>query len=339
MLISEYVTIKWNKSNKKYYQQIGYIFTGYGTEFNVPVKDLQPNAPVKVVAICDFCHNEYDISWDHYVEIENKGQKHACYNCRHAKRYENDFHKRQESLYLRALEACEKRGYILLSDKSEILCNISYVRYICPLHGEHKMRVNNLINGKGCPDCVPEENSNRFRLSPDEVERRINACGGCLLNKEDYKNQIEKNLLIECFECGEPFLTSLRNFTQHGGQVCSNCKSTISIGEYKIKQYLEIRYINFIHQKWFVDCRDKNPLPFDFYIESLNVIIEFDGRQHFEETDHFKYPLEMVQKHDRIKNEYCHKQGIHLIRIPYWDINKIKQVLDQELTFLHEDIV
>ena len=159
-----------------------------------------------------------------------------------------------------------------------------------------------------------------------------------LLNKEDYVNQTTKNLLVECFECGEPFSTSLRNFTQHGGQVCQKCKCTESIGENKIKHYLIENNIDFISQKWFSDCRDKNPLPFDFYIEAYNTIIEFDGRQHFEETEYFTYPLSIVQQHDSIKNEYCVNNGIYLIRIPYWNINKIEQILDKEL-ILHEDIV
>ena len=116
------------------------------------------------------------------------------------------------------------------------------------------------------------------------------------------------------------------------------CKNTESIGESKIKHYLNNKKINFIFQKWFDDCRDRNPLPFDFYLIDLNTIIEFDGRQHFEETEHFTYPLELVQKHDKIKNEYCYKNCINLIRIPYWNINKINQILDKEL-ILHEDIV
>lgn len=251
---------------------------------------------------------------------------------------ETTLERRRKKLYKDAIEAAEKHGYTLLSKEEEIINNMTYIQYLCPKHGLHTMRISNFINGKGCPDCVPEENSERFRLSPDEVERRVSECGGRLLNKEEYKNQTEKNLWIECFECGKPFVTSLRNFTQHGGQVCSNCKSTISMGEYKIKQYLEHHDINFIFQKWFADCRDVNPLPFDFYLINDNTIIEFDGRQHFEETELFTYPLEMVQRHDRIKNNYCYEHNIKLIRIPYWEMNKIEIILDNKL-ILHEDIV
>lgn len=245
---------------------------------------------------------------------------------------------RQQKLYEEALYAAKENGYILSSKMEDIVNNTTYIQYICPKHGLHSMRISNFINGRKCPDCAKENRRIFFKLSPDEVEKRISEYGGHLLNKNDYNNQTEKNLWVECFECGEPFLTSLRNFTQHNGQVCENCQKVKSLGEIKIKHYLENKKINFIPQKWFADCRDTNPLPFDFYLPDFNIIIEFDGRQHFEETGHFTYPLEIVQKHDKIKNEYCKKCGIKMLRIPYWNYNKIEEILDKEL-FSHEDIV
>ena len=143
---------------------------------------------------------------------------------------------------------------------------------------------------------------------------------------------------MECFECGNPFKTSLRNFTQHGGQVCKNCCNVESLGEKRIRIYLENNSILFEKQKWFPDCRDRNPLPFDFYLQEYNLLIEYDGRQHFEETDYFTYPLKTIQYHDQIKNNYCLINCIRLIRIPYWNYNKIEEILKQEL-ILHKDIV
>ena len=162
--------------------------------------------------------------------------------------------------------------------------------------------------------------------------------GGTILNPEDYKNSHEKNLLILCPECGNSFITSFANFTSHGGQVCEKCGKIRSVGELKIRQYLQDKNIVFEEQKYFVDCKDIRPLPFDFYIHICNTIIEFDGRQHFEQTNYFSYSYEKTHAHDEIKNDYCKLKNINLIRIPYWDINNIKRILDKEL-ILHEDIV
>ena len=330
------IVIKWCGANKKYYQNKGYVFTKNGDTFDVNVQDLPHNADIHLKIQCDDCGAEYQMTCAGYFKGYEKSIKnntrlqHFCDACK--------FKHRQENLYTKAIQACKKKGYILLSDKSEILCNTSYVKYLCPSHGEQKMRIANLIFGKGCPDCVGLKNSERFRLSPDDVEKRVRECGGNLLNKYDYINRYEQNLLIECFECGKPFVTSLVLFTQHGGQVCHDCSGIESIGEKKIRTYFENNKIEFTPQKWFLHCRDKRPLPFDFYLPDYNTIIEFDGRQHFGETDYFTYSFEETKRHDEIKNNYCKANGIYLIRIPYWKVDKIEQILDNEL-ILHEDIV
>lgn len=270
--------------------------------------------------------------------LEGKG----CYWCGRdsakTKTPQATLSKRQESLYQAAVKVAVKKGYKLLSSKEDIYNNKTYISYKCPKHGVHSMRISNFINDRNCPDCVNENNSERYRLSVDEVEQRIAEYGGRLLNKYDYVNQATKNLSVQCFECGELFLTSLRNFTQHGGQVCENCSNVKSIGEKKIRLYLTNNHINFVEQKWFNECRDINPLPFDFYLPTLHTIVEFDGRQHFEDTGYFTYSFVDTQRHDNIKNTYCKQNNIKLIRIPYWDINNIQTILDKEL-ILHEDIV
>lgn len=335
---NQIIELRWNKANKKYYQNKGYIFTDYGDSFKIKAEELSPGSEIYVKVICDFCNKEYNMMWYHYVESINKKQKNACYNCKNIKAHENTLKRRQESLYVKALKACEKKNYTLLSKQEDIINNTTYVDYLCPIHGKQNMRISNLINGKGCSGCAIDAARDRYKLSADEVEKRIKKCGGILLNKEDYKNRAEKNLKIKCPECGTPFITSLVLFTQHGGQLCDKCFNNESLGEAKIRHYLEGNKIKFEQEKWFSDCRDINPLPFDFYLCTHNTLIEFDGRQHFEETGHFSYPLNIVQKHDMIKTQYCIDNNIKLIRIPYWDINNIEQILNNEL-ILHEDIV
>lgn len=71
-----------------------------------------------------------------------------------------------------------------------------------------------------------------------------------------------------------------------------------------------------IRQKRFKECRDKQMLPFDFYIEKYNLIIEADGAQHFKDNTkyaHFDKPM----LHDQIKNKFCKKQKIYLLRVRY----------------------
>ena len=64
---------------------------------------------------------------------------------------------------------------------------------------------------------------------------------------------------------------------------------------------------------------------FDFYLPDKNILIEYDGSQHFDKTSKF-YSKDLIQT-DKIKNEYCSKNNIHLIRIPYTKFNQIEEIL------------
>lgn len=91
-----------------------------------------------------------------------------------------------------------------------------------------------------------------------------------------------------------------------------------SKGEEKIKKLLTQYKIPFEQQKVFIDCRDEKPLPFDFYVNN-QYIIEYDGIQHFKSNGGWntKENVEKVKRHDQIKNNYCKKHNIPIIRIPY----------------------
>lgn len=68
---------------------------------------------------------------------------------------------------------------------------------------------------------------------------------------------------------------------------------------------------------------------FDFYLPDFNLVIETDGRQHYDETD--PWHSAELEENDRRKNEYCFNKGISLLRIRYyrWTSNKqaIKDLL------------
>lgn len=105
---------------------------------------------------------------------------------------------------------------------------------------------------------------------------------------------------------------------------CPYCN--FSKGEIAINQLLKSKNIKYIHQKRFVDCIDTNPLSFDFYLDGYNIIIEFDGIQHFEPIEHFGGTHEFLdrQKKDNIKNKYCKENHISLLRISYQEIDQIE---------------
>ena len=58
----------------------------------------------------------------------------------------------------------------------------------------------------------------------------------------------------------------------------------------------------------------------------IEYIIEYDGRQHFIQGNGVydnEEKFMRTQEHDRIKNEYCAKHNIPIIRIPYTELDNI----------------
>lgn len=98
-----------------------------------------------------------------------------------------------------------------------------------------------------------------------------------------------------------------------------SCGCIKSKGEKKISQLLRELNIQFEQQKTFTDCCNKAPLRFDFYIPSLNMCIEYNGFQHYRTgfgwNDYEK--LINTKHHDKIKKNYCSKNNIRLLIIPY----------------------
>ena len=150
---------------------------------------------------------------------------------------------------------------------------------------------------------------------------------------DEYVNCREK-IKLRHNKCGTEFFIKSNEFIILGNR-CPYCKS--SKGEKIIEKYLKENNIEFDFQKRFSDCIDKLPLPFDFYLEDYNLCIEYDGEFHYEvkkfvEGDEYnKQQFELTQKHDKMKDDYCKKNGIKLLRISYKEKDDIERIIDSAL--------
>lgn len=332
LLPDQKILVAWRANNKDHYISKGYKFTSYSDKFYVDAADLHRHSAKRIKANCDLCGATKEVSFDRYMNsIERNNGRYICHKCSATLHPKATLLERQERHYNRALEICNECGYTLVSSKDDITGNASVIEYNCKKHGLHKMKLANLFSGKRCPECRWEESSIRYRKSVEDVIREVEECGGKLINPEEYVNQSTPNLAFICSECGDIFYSSLAHYTQHGGRVCPKCSNYESLGEKKVRYYLESHSIEFEQQKMFTECRDQRMLPFDFYLPTHNTIIEFDGEQHYKEKNYFKNSLEEIRNHDEIKNSFCTNARINLIRIPYNQINHINEILDKQL--------
>ena len=141
------------------------------------------------------------------------------------------------------------------------------------------------------------------------------------------KNGERHKWRCRCNLCGnENVYISTSNLTQ---QYSCGCAMS-SKGERKIKEILTELEINFIQEKRFSDCvfESNKMARFDFYLPNENIIIEYDGRQHYQGPDTLVWSsyqsqtkqeaLEEIHFRDALKNKYCQENNFILKRIPYW---------------------
>ena len=181
---------------------------------------------------------------------------------------------------------------------------------ICPIHGSFFRTPNHHLRSGRCTDCIIAENYKNF------LSNAIRIHG----DKYDYSKVVYKNtrtdIIIICPVHKEFFQKPVIHIMDSG---CPKCKR--SKGEEKIEKYLIENNIIFEYQKKFKDCKDKQELPFDFYLPELNTCIEFDGELHFKSYEHFggDKKLKYYQQHDKMKDKYCKNNNIKLLRIKYND--------------------
>lgn len=141
----------------------------------------------------------------------------------------------------------------------------------------------------------------------------------------------KSKITIICSKCGHVFCNNLHSHLNKKNG-CSKCRN--SKGEKIIIDILDKYTITCESQKRFDGCRNKNPLPFDFYLPKYNICIEFDGEQHFvpwRRLVNNQDKLKKIQINDSIKTTYCINNNIKLIRIKYTEINNIENIILSEL--------
>lgn len=105
--------------------------------------------------------------------------------------------------------------------------------------------------------------------------------------------------------------------------------SSRSKGELAIMKFLGENGIEFIDEFYFKEMRRLGKLKllfFDFYIPSYRLAIEFDGIQHY--TKEFKgKKMPHSEENDFMKNAFCKKNKIELLRIKYDQIDNVETII------------
>lgn len=204
------------------------------------------------------------------------------------------------------------------------------VTIVCPKHGGFRMRAYRHLSGRGCRKCAFERIGRHRRLSFwDFLERviRVHGMGRYEYQLEGFVNAHSK-IPIRCPQHGVFHQSAAAHLKGHG---CPSCVQ--SNGERRVREALQDLGVEFREQVRFPGCRDRGTLPFDFFVPSHRLLIEFDGHQHYDNSEHWGggAKLAEIQRHDRIKDRFAAEHGYRLLRIPYWDLDRVEDIVLEAL--------
>lgn len=250
----------------------------------------------------------------------------AGYRCPICKKEEKERHE------LKDIEnILETSGYTILDfERSDSFFTESIFTIRCENGHISKKAIKSVrANKLACLECIGKK-----KKTLEEAIELFNSYGYEVVSHNGYENS-QSRFILSCKE-GHKFETTYSNF-KRGDRLCPICKqdesSSISKGEKEIIRVLEKLNIDYLFQYTREDCKLKSQLPFDFYLPKLNAIIEYDGIQHYEPVKYFGGMNKFISQKitDTIKNRYCKDNGIHLIRIPYWEFDNIETILKNKI--------
>lgn len=202
------------------------------------------------------------------------------------------------------------------------------VEILCKTHGYFLQSPNDHLLGRGCKKCANGTLNSKEFIS---LARQLHG------DTYDYTNVIYENqatkVSIGCKTHGEFWQTPNAHLIKRQG--CPLCKK--SKGEKMIMRFLEDHQITYETPKTFNDCINPETgwhLYFDFWIPSKNLLIEFDGYQHFLPFYRDKFSQDSLKKRqlrDEIKSLWAIRNGYNLLRIKYTETKNISTILKQSI--------
>jgi hypothetical protein len=240
--------------------------------------------------------------------------------------------KRNSLSYLRPDLATQWSSENKLTPSEVTIGSSKSVIWICENgHSYPAIIKNRTMNGSGCPYCagkLPSEENNVAKRFPELLCDWDYEENG---DPRNYTSGSRQRVWWQCVNCGHRWKTEINNRTG-GGTGCRRC-NTVSIGENIIKDWLNNNQIVYDDQVTFDGCIAKISLRFDFYLPLYGLCIEYHGKQHYYENEFFggKDAFDEQVWHDRIKEDYCRKNNIPLLIIPYWEKDNIEEILAKTL--------
>ena len=190
-------------------------------------------------------------------------------------------------------------------------------------HRMYDKTLSSIRSGKGCQKCFDLRRGDTQRLSVEDYHA-LAKLRGFTFSSDNIKGVFDDVF----WKCRYGHTWSARyNNVRCNETGCPRCyeKDRQSKNERKLCNWLasldKSICSHYEHPKKFVNLIDKKQLSYDafahFVEDAMRMTFETDGIQHYEPVDFFggQERFEIQRRHDILKEEYCIRNKIHLIRI------------------------
>lgn len=235
-------------------------------------------------------------------------------------------------------ETFKQKAHQVHGDRYDYSCVLdsSYSSYlkvpiICLEHGEFLQEAGYHLKGSGCPSCGRMKTnraiSKKF-IAIDFQERAQQIHGDAydysLVKDSETSTHLRVDLICKLHGL---FTVAAKDHIGKRGGRCPRCSKKESYGEFLVRKCLLDLNLEFRSQIKFYDLCDKisgRRLAYDFYVPSLNLLIEFDGEYHFNPPNFTKLDsqelenlMDRIRERDDMKTNYANDNGYAFLRIHY----------------------
>lgn len=264
---------------------------------------------------CEKCQTEYKI-------FAGKGlyrKKHCCNNCFYSLG-EGEKTKEYKKIALDIIKQKKTLQFLDFGYNEKLLKPTIKVECLKCKQNFEKQLVFFVKQNSDCPYC--------------EAKQHLNTAAYKNMIPQDYTlleeyQGTDTKVLFRHEECGFIWKTAPHNIRSGCG--CPKCAKRRSRGKKKIIDFLTQQKIPFEAEKKFIWSGLKR---YDFYLPSYNLVIEYNGIQHYQEINFFGKSLAENQLNDKQKKEMALQNNLDFFEISYQDFDKIEEILAQRLSVM-----
>ena len=169
------------------------------------------------------------------------------------------------------------------------------------------------IKAKGCSCCANRTVVEGINDITTNAPWMIPYFQGGIEEAKLYTKCSSKSLFFKCTDCGRVSTKNRRIADLYQSKVCScSCGDGYRVPNkimFNILEQLNIYFEKEYSPNWI------NLRAYDFYIPSLNIIVEMDGGFHFKDNEMSGQTKERTKEIDDYKDKMAKEQGIEVIRI------------------------